>query len=77
MASRSSAYFHLLSSYFLASAAALVAWTCGPLSREDETRTTQRSQRTESSMELWEKNSSLRGFQSELVAKKDFCLLRK
>jgi len=34
MASRSSAYFHLLSSYFLAPAAALVAWTCGPLPRQ-------------------------------------------
>lgn len=31
MASRSSAYFHLLSSYFLAPAAVLEAWTCGPL----------------------------------------------
>lgn len=34
MASRSSAYFHLLSSYFLAPAAALEAWTCGPLTQE-------------------------------------------
>lgn len=39
MASRSSAYFHLLSSYFLALAAALEAWTCGPLGREAEQRT--------------------------------------
>lgn len=36
MASRSSAYFHLLSSYFLAPAAALEAWTCGPLIRETD-----------------------------------------
>lgn len=36
MASRSSAYFHLLSSYFLAPAAALEAWTCGPLIQETD-----------------------------------------
>lgn len=36
MASRSSAYFHLLSSYFLVPAAALDAWTCGPLIQETE-----------------------------------------
>lgn len=39
MASRSSAYFHLLSSYFLALAAALEAWTCGPLRQEADQST--------------------------------------
>lgn len=36
MASRNSAYFHLLRSYFLTPAAALVAWTWTPLRWEDE-----------------------------------------
>lgn len=36
MASRNSAYFHLLRSYFLTPAAALVAWTWIPLRREHE-----------------------------------------
>ncbi|KAK5879627.1 hypothetical protein CesoFtcFv8_022726 [Champsocephalus esox] len=35
MESRSSAYFHLLSSYFFAPAAAFVACTCGPLGDKD------------------------------------------
>lgn len=40
MASRNSAYFHLLSSYFLTSTWAFVAVTCGLLNRHMETTQT-------------------------------------
>lgn len=52
MASRSSAYFHLLSSYFLVPAAALDAWTCGPLIQETEEGCKRWATKTHS-WELW------------------------